>query len=513
MRLVTTDAMQDIDRRARDEYGIPGLVLMESAGLQAWQELQARLADSAPRICFVAGKGNNGGDALVMARYAIGKGYPTSVVLAAGLNSLGEQAGLHAAIVRELGVEPVVWPEAEAGARELISAADVIVDGLSGTGIRGALRAPLDAMAAAINEATGVVACVDAPSGLSDSWTPEMPVVRATLTLTMGLPKACLYLPAARPECGEVVVVPVSFPRALLDDPAIPGELIGAGDLRTLLPPLAVDAYKHRRGVVAVFAGNVGTTGASVLAAEGAQRCRAGLVTIYADREVYPIIASSVRAVMARPFDSIEDAAAALEAVGTDAAVIGPGWGISDERQAHLRDLVGRVDRGVLDADAITLFARLADPPRLDDRWVLTPHPGELARALGRASADVRDRFFDAAAELARRTGAVVAAKSHVLVVAHPDGRYAVVDGVNPTMGTGGTGDVLAGAIGGLLAGGMDGWRAARAAAVVHQEAGRRLRERVGVFVADELAAELAAVADTRDPPGGATGGKEPSGS
>ena len=114
-------------------------------------------------------------------------------------------------------------------------------------------------------------------------------------------------------------------------------------------------------------------------------------------------------------------------------------------------------------------------------------------------------------AELARRTGAVVAAKSHVLVVAHPDGRYAVVDGVNPTMGTGGTGDVLAGAIGGLLAGGMDGWAAARAAAVVHQEAGRRLRERAGVFVADELAVELAAVADTRDRARGASGSRDPS--
>lgn len=498
MRLVTSDAMQEIDRRAQQEYGIPALVLMESAGLQAWQALRARLHGSTPRICFVAGKGNNGGDALVMARYAIGEGRPTTVVLAAAVDELGDQARLHAQIVSRLGVEPVVWPQDGARARDALAGADVVVDGLSGTGIRGALRAPLDAMAAAINEAGGAVACVDAPSGLSDGWTSDMPVVRGRWTLTMGLPKACLYLPSARLACGEIVTIPVSFPAALLDDPGIPGELLGADDLPTLLPPLSVDAYKHRRGVVAVLAGKVGTTGAAVLAAEGAQRCRAGLVTIYADGETYPVIAASVRAVMARPFDSVDEAAQAIEAAGTDAAVIGPGWGTSHDREALLLEALRRVRAGVLDADAVTILARMAAPPRLDDAWVLTPHPGELARALGREAADVRERFLEATADLARRTGAVVVGKSHVIVVAHPDGRYAIADGVNPAMGTGGTGDVLAGAIGGLLAGGMDGWTAARAAVVAHQEAGRRLRDRAGIFAADELAGQLGVVADTR---------------
>lgn len=499
MRLVTSAAMQEIDRRAQDDYGIPGLVLMESAGLQAWQALRSRLGAPSARICFVGGKGNNGGDALVMARYAIGDGCSASVVLAAGVDSLGEQAKLHARVVQKLGVEPVVWSDSQEHARGLLAAADVIVDGLSGTGIRGALRAPLDAIAKAITEAPGEVAAVDAPSGLSDSWTSDMPVVRARWTLTMGLPKACLYLPAGRLACGEIVRIPVSFPRALLEDPGIPGELLEADDLPTLLPPLSPDAYKHRRGVVAVFAGRVGTTGAAVLAAEGALRCRAGLVTIYADREIYPVIASSVRAVMARPVDSIEDAASAVDAAGTDAAVIGPGWGASEERAAHLRDLTGRVTKGVLDADAITILSRMTELPDLHDGWVLTPHPGELARALGWRPAEVRERFLEAAAELARRARAVVVGKSHVIVIAHPDGRYAVADGVNPTMGTGGTGDVLAGAICGLLAGGMDGFDAARAAVMVQQQAGRRLRERVGVFLADELATELGVVADTRE--------------
>lgn len=111
MRLVTSEGMQRIDRRAQEEYGIPGLVLMESAGLGGWQALRARIGPASARICFVSGKGNNGGDALVMARYAIGEGYAVSVILAAAVDSLGEQAKLHAQIVRALGVEPVVWPD------------------------------------------------------------------------------------------------------------------------------------------------------------------------------------------------------------------------------------------------------------------------------------------------------------------------------------------------------------------------------------------------------------------
>ncbi len=496
-RLVTSQAMQTIDRRAQEEFGIPSLALMEGAGLLAWQQLTRDLdlgrSRPDPRLCFVAGKGNNGGDALVMARYAIGDGYASVVVLAAPITELGEQAAMHARILRNLGVSMSEWGDDAAG--DAVESADIIVDGLSGTGISGALRAPLDAICAAVNASRASVVSVDAPSGLSEEWRPGMPIVHAEWTFTMGLPKTCLYAPQARLSCGTIRMTPVSFPRALLDDPTIPGELLEPRDLSRLIAPLQPGAYKHRRGLVSVFGGTIGTTGAAVLTAEGAHRCRAGLVTIHADAEVYPIVASAVRSVMVQRLDP-----EAIESIRADALAIGPGWGTGSERAELLRRLVAQGPRGVIDADGLNLLAQ-APGIALSDAWVLTPHPGELARLLGRDSAAVSGDFVGSVVECARERRAIVIGKSHTTVIARPDGRYAIVDGMNPALGTGGSGDVLTGAVAGLLAGGADPWDAARAAVLAHQEAGRRLRERVGLFLAEELPAELGRIVDVRPQP------------
>lgn len=501
MKLVNAAQMTEIDRRAQEEYGIPALVLMESAGLFAWQALERIRAtlhgsEGKPTLCVLAGKGNNGGDALVMARYACGAGWPVTVVLAAPEEELGEQAGLHAAVARRLRVPTFVWPAEQKHARDALARADLIVDGLAGTGIKGALRAPLDEMTAAANDAQAPVVAVDTPSGLSDAWEADMPAVRATWTLTMGLPKNVFYGPLSRPYCGSIIPIAVSFPRSLLEDPAIPGELLAEDDLPRLVPPLRPSSYKHRRGVVAVFAGAEGTTGAAVLSAEGAQRCRAGLVTIYADRAVYPLVAPNVRSIMVRPLEAESDEVPAL-ARDAGAAVIGPGWGVVG-REKLLRALIDALPGGAIDADGLNLIASLDHWPTMSVNWVLTPHPGELSRLLGRPTPEVMAGLTNAARELAERSGAVVVGKSSTVVVAHPDGRYAVVDGGNPALGTGGTGDVLAGAIAGLVAGGMDGWQAARAAVLAHQLAGRALREQNGTFLAEELPLELGRVVDGR---------------
>lgn len=499
MKLVTPVEMQEIDRRAQDEFRIPSLLLMESAGAGAWRELASLIGDERPALCAVAGQGNNGGDALVIARYAHLAGFPVRAVLARPRDELGDQCALHATILDRLGIPTLVWPDPDA--RRAVAECGLVIDGLAGTGIIGALRQPLVDICAAINDRapSNRVAAVDTPSGIADGWHPGMPAVRADWTLTMGVPKTTLYEPAARPLCGEIRTIALSFPPALLASPSLPGRLLNPDELTSLLPPLADDAYKHRRGVVAVFAGAPGSSGAAVLCGETAQRCRAGLVTIFTDESIYSIVASSVRAVMVRPFTpdgELPQLRAILDRF--DAVVAGPGWGVGAGRAEFLDRILGEAPRGVLDADALNLLAARDTLPRLGERWVVTPHPGELARLLGRSSAEVAASMRSAAAELAGRTGAVVVAKSSVSVVAHPDGRFAVVDGCNAAMGTGGTGDVLAGAIGGLLAGGMGSWEAACAATLAHQVAGSRLRRRAGIFLAEELAVELGAVADGR---------------
>ena len=501
MKLVDSNGMRMIDRRAREEYGIPSLLLMESAGLLAWVDLKAELERGLPVICAVAGRGNNGGDALVMARYAILDGFPVTVVLAAPEDALGELCGLHAGIVRGLGARVLEWDADEDACRNAIAGADIVIDGLAGTGIKGSLRAPLDAICDTVNESKARVAAVDAPSGLGDGWRPGMPVIDAELTLTMGLPKTCLYGPLGRLHCGEIRRIDLSFPPALVHDPGLPGTFLAPDDLRGLLTPLEPNAYKHKRGVVAVFAGAVGTTGAAVLAADAAARCRSGMVTIYADPEIYPVVAPAVRSVMVRRFEPGSEIAA-----NADAAVVGPGWGVSELRAAQLEAIVSTLPRGVIDADGLNLIARMTasgDPPRLHDSWVLTPHPGEIARLLDTDSKSVLEDFLEAVTTAARRTAAVVVGKSSTTILAHPDGRFAIADGMNPAMGTGGTGDVLAGAIAGLMAGGMDAWSAACAGVLVHQQAGETLRERVGLFLAEQLPAEIGRIVDVRGPTAG----------
>jgi hydroxyethylthiazole kinase-like uncharacterized protein yjeF len=175
---------------------------------------------------------------------------------------------------------------------------------------------------------------------------------------------------------------------------------------------------------------------------------------------------------------------------------------LRDEGDAA-RSIVAALPRGVIDADGLNLIARMTaegDPPRLHDAWVLTPHPAEMARLLDVDPKSVLDDFIGAVVRTAERTAAIVVGKSSTTVLAHPDGRYAIADGMNPAMGTGGTGDVLAGATAGLLAGGMDAWTAACAGVLVHQQAGRTMRERAGLFLAEQLPDEIGRIVDVRAP-------------
>lgn len=493
MRLVTSSEMASIDRRAQEDYGIPGTILMESAGAAAWDRLRRYFLDDRPAtLAFVAGTGNNGGDALVMARYCALDSPHRALVILARATMKGEGA-LQERIVRSLGLPVAVWEDEPKQARLFLAQSDWIVDGLAGTGLSGPLRAPMVEIAAAINESGKRVAAVDAPSGVGDGDAPTGGV-RADVTLTMGLPKRALYEPANRGLCGDIYVVPVSFPRQLVEDPSLTGELGAAPDLAGLIPPLESTAHKGDRGVVAVFAGSPGTTGAAALAANGALSARAGLVTLFADAGIYPVVAVQLVSVMTRALEAAKGGPAGnaeLPELGKfGSAVVGPGWGTAEGRGRLLAAIAGAVPNGVLDADGITVLSRMTARPDLTG-WVLTPHPGELAALLGVTTSDVMRSLYDAAFAAAVQTGAVVAAKAATTFVVRPDGRLWVVDGANPLLATAGSGDVLSGVIGALLAGGASPWDAARAGVLLHAEAGRDLAARRGVFHSSELPAAV----------------------
>ena len=492
--------MARIDKRSQAEFAFPSMLLMEDAGVKAWAVLR-RLAwggrKPRGRVVFIAGRGNNGGDAFVMARQAAVEHFqPLTVVLAGGRPEKDSDPGRNLAACETLGLEIIDWPVQMDLVTTRIAEASWILDGIAGTGIRGTLRPPLADLVQCVNQAPGRKAALDVPSGVRDGYTEGSPSVRADLTLTMGLPKLCLYLPRARALCGRIFVVPVGFPPALVDDPAIAGELLSPRAWKRLAPPIPPDTHKNRRGHLAVFAGARGTTGAAWLCATAAARARVGLVTLFADTESYPVVAPKLTSVMCRPWDppaarkiSARHDAADWDSSRYSAVLVGPGWGLTDEKAAWLDTLLSLPLPGVIDADAITLLGKKAAAKKVDlgGRWVLTPHPGEFSRLTGASRDAVLDDPVGHALAASDRLNAVVVLKGHSTIIAGPDGRYWILDGGNPALATGGSGDVLAGLIAAGIAGGLPPLEAARFGVSLHAYTGALAARKRGWFLAEDL--------------------------
>ena len=494
LKIVGSDAMARIDSRSQHEFAIPSTILMEDAGVKAWALVRARIGEGRRprgRLLFVAGRGNNGGDAFVMARHAaVEHAGPVSIVLAAGLPSPDTDPARMLAICDALGIERMGWPEERGLVEERLTQSEWVFDGITGTGITGALKPPLTELVEAMNAGHGHRVAIDVPSGVGDGFREGFPAIRAEATLTMGLPKLCLYLPHTRPFCGKIHIVRPGFPPALVEDPGIMGELLAPNSFRALVPRIPLDTHKNRRGHLAVFAGSRGTTGAAWLCATAAARSRVGLVTLFADQDCYPIVAPRLTSIMCRPWDAQTGA----DSTGWDprrfsAVLAGPGWGLGAEKGLWLDHLLSLPVPGVLDADALTLLGERAARATLDlgGRWVLTPHPGEFSRLTGAARDAVLDDPVEHARAASRRFNAVIALKGACTVIAAPEGRFWILDGANPALATGGSGDVLAGIIAGGLAGGMSPLHAALFGVSLHAHVGRLAARMRGWFLAEDL--------------------------
>jgi NAD(P)H-hydrate epimerase len=494
MKIVSSDAMTRIDRRTQAEFAVPPTILMEDAGVKAWALARAAAwGGHAPRgrVVFLAGKGNNGGDAFVMARQAAVENIRTiTVVLAAGRPESGTDPHTMLAMCDALGIECLTWPAEEADVRRRCAEAAWFFDGIAGTGISGALRAPLSDLVELVNASPGSKIAIDVPSGVGDGYRSSYPAVRADITLTMGLPKLCLYLPRTRGLCGRIIVVPVGFPPALVEDAALPGAVLERGAWRRLAPPIPADTYKNRRGHLAVFAGSRGTTGAAWLCASAAARSRVGLVTLFVDSDAYPVVAPRLASVMCRPWDApARQAATEWNASPYSAALVGPGWGMTEAKENWLERVTGTHLSGVIDADALSLLGRIVARGRIDlgGRWVLTPHPGEFSRLTGVSRDDVLDDPVPLVLEASARYNAVIVLKGSCTIVAVPQGKYWILDGQIAALATGGSGDVLAGIIAAGIAGGMGPLDAALFGVSLHASVGRLAARRLGWFLAEDL--------------------------
>jgi NAD(P)H-hydrate epimerase len=352
--------------------------------------------------------------------------------------------------------------------RSSLIQADILIDGISGTGLRGPLRDAALVMVQTVNSLRNprpFVLAIDVPSGNSDSWEPGMPILEADATLGIEPMKLALYKPAARRFAGAVLPVRGIFPAPLID------RFEGAEHLcwetvRNRLPPVCPDAYKYKRGVVEIRAGSPGSAGAARIAAKGAQAAGAGIVRLLVDEELYPILALDAGGVMTAVNRSPADDSRRFT---PDAVLLGPGWGTGEDRKRLLETALKREGEGtplILDADAITLACGVV----FNGRAVLTPHPGEFAAFTGLSRKELLTDPVPALKETARRIQGTILFKSHVLYIAAPDGRLGILDGMIPALASGGSGDLLAGFCAALAArmagaGGFDGYTCAACAA------------------------------------------------
>lgn len=506
--VVTAAEMSRIDTEAQTGYGIPSIVLMEHAGLAMYRELCRELSESGisphtsrPTLVVVAGRGNNGGDGLVIARLAAIEGRFAVEVLDAGCARAEpeSQTGIHLASCRVLGV-PVTNNPSEALSK--LGKDDWIIDAIAGTGIQGALRGEKAELIASINEAAAKehvasraprVFAVDVPSGLGDEFAVGYPVIRSDVTATVGWHKRFMLTPAGRKWAGSIRVVDIFFPNGPdsppdFDEPA-GTVLLEHKDAARVIPSVPETSHKGDRGHLAIFAGSPGTVGAAMLCGDAAVHARCGLVSLIADPPVAARVEGLNPSVMVHSAESPE----AFPDTFTrrlDAALIGPGWGTSAERQSSMIALTRKIHRGVLDADALTILSNTAkrDMAHLSDgAWVATPHPGECARMAGCPVSEVLAEPDRVIAKLASEYGIVVILKAAVSWIAAPDGGLWVFDGTHRAGGVGGAGDVLAGVTGAFMAAGATPLQAAMSGVMTHSRALHSCFSHQGWFSSAEL--------------------------
>lgn len=504
MLVVTAQEMREMDRLTIEQHRVPSLVLMERAGEGIAKALLERFGQAARRgVLVVAGKGNNGGDGLVVARHLKKRGIPCEVVLLAERNELSPDAAENLrALFRVRGrVYEAPRPPLTV-LKQKLKRKGLIVDAILGTGlkeeVKGLYREAID-----IINASGLpVVAVDIPSGLDSDRGRLGTAVRADMTVALGFPKVGEVTYPGLFHVGELVVLDIGIHPEAVEKVQPRTALLEEKDMGRLIPPRRADAHKGTYGHLLVMAGSRGKTGAAILACRSAMRVGAGLVTLAAPRSLNNVFASSLVEVMTEPLrdnpdeemEPLSDESWRRLLERKSALLFGPGVGVKDSVRTALRWLLKNLELPwVIDADGLTLLVeeleRLRNartPP------VLTPHPGEMARLIGSDSAAVNSDRVGIARSFARDRRCYLVLKGARTVIATPEGKVFINPTGNPGMASGGMGDVLAGILGGLLAQGYSVEDALRLGVFLHGYVGDQIRKakgEMGMIASDVLEA------------------------
>lgn len=507
MEVATAAAMRHIDQRTIDTYRVPGIVLMENAGLALLRFLQTQWPDVRDRhVTILAGPGNNGGDGLILGRHLWHRGTQVRVVLLAATRRLRGDARRAYAMARAYGTPIVTCTTAPAWrrtAREL-QATSILVDAILGTGLQRGVSGFYTDVIETVNQTGKPIVAVDIPSGLmADHGNLVGPHIRATHTVTFALPKAGLLVYPAAAAVGKLHTADIGIPRQAIAAEGLDIAVLEADAIGRMLPVRQPDAHKGRHGHVFVVAGSLGKSGAGALTSQAALRAGAGLVTLAIPSRLNVAMEAQLMEVMTLPVaetPTVGMGAAAIPDLckflqNTSALVLGPGLGTHPETAACVHALLRHAHVPViLDADGLNnivghleLLRACAAP------LIMTPHPGEMARLLGLSTAAVQAQRLTIARDFARDHQVYVVLKGAGTVIYTPEGyRYLNPTG-NAAMATAGTGDVLAGLLGALVAQGITPLEAVQCGVYLHGLAGDRVRDCLGAtgLIASDIIAAL----------------------
>ncbi len=494
MKILTSRQMREIDRQAIEDIGIPGPVLMENAGLQIVLAIRARFPEvEREKVVIVAGKGNNGGDGLVVARHLRNRGGRPKVFLLAAKRDVQGDAAVNLGIAERIGVDIVEilsigdWRKN----RKDLSTSTLIVDAVFGTGLLKPAEGLFAAAIEDINKARAFKVAIDIPSGLSsDTFRIIGPAVRADLTICLAAPKISHVFPPAEEWVGRLVVADISLPPFLFEVESLKLELVERQGLKIYFGKRRRDSHKGTYGHLLILAGSLGKTGAAVMAGQAALKTGAGLVTVGTAQSCLPMVARSRMELMTEALPETRDKTIAQEAVakalillqGKDALLIGPGISHHPSTADFVISLLPNVKCPVvIDADGLNVLAgRLEVLKSLAGRTVLTPHPGEFARLLGLSSKDVLDRRLELVPQFAEEHQVYLVLKGYRTLIASPRGKVYVNPTGNPGMASGGSGDVLSGMITSFIMQEKDILGATQAAVYLHGLSGDIGAERLG---------------------------------
>ena len=495
MKVLTSKQMKRIDRKAIEEIGIIGPILMENAGLQITNAIREKFPEiDKEKIVIVAGKGNNGGDGFVIARHLFNQGCDPHVLLLASKGDVKGDAALNLRIAEKIGIkiDEVSSIKEWTNHKKKLLNSTLIVDAIFGTGFMKAAEGLYATVIKDINKSKAYKVAVDIPSGISsDTFQVIGPCVKADLTVTMAAPKIAHVFPPAEEYVGELKVADISVPPFLFEDDELKLEMVEKQTLVPYFKSRKKDSHKGTYGHLFIVSGSLGKTGAAIMAGKAALKMGAGLVTVGIPQSCLPIVARSMVELMTEPLSETSEKTLSSEALekvlnlldGKDALLLGPGISTHESTSELVLSLLQRMDiPAVLDADALNILA--ANPELLKSLRrpaILTPHPGEFARLLHISTKEVVEKKLELVPQFTESYGVYLVLKGYRTLTSTPEGKVYINPTGNPGMATAGSGDVLSGMIASMIIQEKNILEAVLAAVYIHGLSGdigaRRLGE------------------------------------